>query len=38
MRKWIFIILISGLIFGSFNIAFAQEEVEINFFFETTSR
>jgi len=33
MKKWIFIILILGLILGSFNFAFSQEKVKIHFFY-----
>ncbi len=33
MKKWIFPILLLGLIFGSFNFAFSQEKIEIHFFY-----
>lgn len=36
MRKWVFNILALGLIFGGFNIAFAQEKIGVNFFYSTT--
>lgn len=36
MKKWVFNILALGLIFGGFNIAFAQEKIEVNFFYSAT--